>query len=480
MFLKKSTKKARIASVVLSGLVLAFLFGVTINSSLVRAQTSGEVTIVEAPPEEIPELTQAQKDRAILEGQLAQLEREIAAKQKELDGQKGHSSSISNEIKIINTKISQAKLQIQSKNLTITKLSKDISKKESTIDTLEEKLDKEREALGQMIRQTHQIDETPFVYIALGKTTVSEFYSDLDSFETLKRSVKVSLDQVREIKDDTEAEKKTLEKQHDQALDVKYDLEAVKKNIEQNEKQQQKLLNDSKNKEKTIGNTIADRQVEANRIRAQLFQFAGGTAAIPFDKALGYANEASGKTNIQPSFVLAILTQESNLGSNVGKCYLTDTATGAGVNVNSTKTYPNVMKPSRDVAPFIAITGALGRDPFKTVVSCPIAGAGGYGGAMGPAQFIASTWKSIEKRIASARGVSLANPWNAEDAIMASAIYLSDLGGSGTSSSSQIRAACKYYGSGGSTCSYGRSVMSLKLKIQAKIDYLNEYGVEKP
>jgi membrane-bound lytic murein transglycosylase B len=134
------------------------------------------------------------------------------------------------------------------------------------------------------------------------------------------------------------------------------------------------------------------------------------------------------------------------------------------------------MKPTRDVGPFLDITSSLGMDYGKTVVSCPIAGVAGWGGAMGPAQFIASTWKLVASRVSNITGS--ANPWSARDSITASSIYLSDLG-AGTSYSSQIRAACKYYGSGGSSCSYGTSVMGRVTKIQADIDYLKQYGVSR-
>jgi len=136
------------------------------------------------------------------------------------------------------------------------------------------------------------------------------------------------------------------------------------------------------------------------------------------------------------------------------------------------------MKATRDVTPFLEITNKLGYNAYKTVVSCPIASAGGYGGAMGPAQFIASTWKIFEERLKDTLGHD-ANPWTAEDAFMASAMYLSDLGAGTGTYSGEIKAACKYYGSGGTTCSYGRSVMSLKAKIQEDIDYLVQYGVSR-
>jgi large subunit ribosomal protein L31 len=45
--------------------------------------------------------------------------------------------------------------------------------------------------------------------------------------------------------------------------------------------------------------------------------------------------------------VLAILTQESNLGQNVGQCYLRDNSTGAGVGKNTGTVFQKVMSPTR-------------------------------------------------------------------------------------------------------------------------------------
>jgi len=128
------------------------------------------------------------------------------------------------------------------------------------------------------------------------------------------------------------------------------------------------------------------------------------------------------------------------------------------------------MHPTRDVPIFLSITSDLGFNAYKTAVSCPIGGYG-YGGAMGPAQFIPSTWKLFADRLKSALGYE-ANPWSPYDAFMASGLYLTDLGAIGNSASAQSRAACKYYGTGGSSCSYSRSVMTLKAKIQANINLL--------
>ena len=159
------------------------------------------------------------------------------------------------------------------------------------------------------------------------------------------------------------------------------------------------------------------------------------------------------------------LTQESNLGANVGQCYLVDPITGTGKGKNTGTPFANLMKPSRDVGPFMEITSTLGFNAFTTAVSCPIAGVAGWGGAMGPAQFIPSTWKIFISRLQAILG-HYPNPWAPKDAFMASSMYLTDLGGIGVSVSAQSIAACKYYGSGGTACAYGKQVMAKATKIQ--------------
>lgn len=421
----------------------------------------------------------AQSDRAALEAELAKLEAQIAEREKDLAEQKGQSVSISRDISILATQIADSKLKIQAKQLTIKKLSSEINHKQSTIVDLEDKLSREQESLAQMLRKTHEIDETPFVYVALGNDTVSEFYRDLDSFSTLNRSIQVSLNHVRNVKDQTETEKKDLEVKQDKEQDTKIELEEQKKLVETSQTQHKQLLTISKSKEEVISKYISETQAKVNQIKARLFQLAGGAQAIRFDQALIYAENASEKTNVDPAFLLAILTQESGIGKNVGQCYLTNAKTGAGVGKNTGTAFARVMAPTRDVPPFLQITEDLGMDPYKTPVSCPIAGVVGWGGAMGPAQFIASTWKIVEARVKSMLGSGTPNPWAPQDAFMASAIYLSDLGAKGTSYTAQMKAACKYYGSGGYTCGYGRSVLALKASIQSDIDYLNQYGVSR-
>ena len=127
------------------------------------------------------------------------------------------------------------------------------------------------------------------------------------------------------------------------------------------------------------------------------------------------------------------------------------------------------MKPDRDVAPFLKITAAAGRDWQNTRVSCPQ--EIGYGGAMGPAQFIPSTWVLYDDLITKATGEAVADPWNPRDAFMAAGFLLRDNGATKGGYSAERDAACKYFS--GRRCSqsswaatYGTQVMQKAANIQ--------------
>ena len=413
----------------------------------------------------------SQSDKDYCRNELTQIEAELASLLKKQKEQQKATGTLKGDVAYLTTQINALKTKIKARALAIAQLKINIGEKISTINSLSSKIDREHNSLAQLLRNTNEFDKENSVIFLLSNDSISSFYSDLESYNSIKQAIKNSVDIINGVKTQTEVEKSDLEKKQDAETDAKAELESAQKSTAKAEADKKQLLTISKQKEAAYNTLAAEKKARADKIRSALFSLAGISTKIDFGTALSYANEVNNKLGIDPAFLLAILTQESNLGANVGQCYLTNPDTGAGVGKNTGTPFANVMKPTRDVAPFMDITNALGFNAFQTAVSCPIAGVAGYGGAMGPAQFIPSTWKLFASRLKDILG-HYANPWSPRDAFMASGMYLTDLGATGNSASTQNKAACKYYGSGGSTCSYSKSVMNLKAKIQANIDLL--------
>lgn len=409
-----------------------------------------------------------------LRAELQVIEKEIKEQQGILSKKQLEGASIERDVAILNAKIKEAQLKIKKHNLAIERLGKDIVVKTSVIQSLDNNINEGKESLAQIIRKTNQIEDYSLPEILLGSDDLSNSLIDLDTFASINDAMSHTFIELRDAKRANEEEKTNLDKKKNQEIDTRINVEGEKKKIEAAEAEKKKLLALNKTEQASYQKVIADKAKRAAEIRTALFGLRD-SAAIPFGTALEYAKKASAKTGVRPAFVLAILTQESNLGANVGSCYLTNTLTGSGVRVSTGVAQDRIMKPERDIAPFLQITKELGRDYLTTRVSCPF--TIGYGGAMGPAQFIPSTWNMFKKRIATMLNVDVADPWNPEHAFMASALYLADLGAISGSYTAERNAACKYYSGrvcGGTTNTfYGDQVMAKTAGIQSNIDFLN-------
>ena len=448
------------------------MFGKAVIAFIILVAVYGSGFITFQHSTKAQELTP--EERATLERQYDELQREIAVQEQIIKDTQAKKNTLQGDVTTLNAQIKAAQAQINAKNITIKQLSSQIVKKNAVIGELSSRIERGKESLAAILRQTQMLDDYSVVSVALSAQSVSGFFIDLDAFTSIKTDLKSLFADIRDAKEQTENEKADLATKKDQTADAKYEVEIQQKQITNNKIQKQQLLTITANQEAAYKKILAERQAKAAAIRAALFPLRDA-GAITFGNALAYAKEIQAKTGVRPALILAVLTQESNLGANVGQCYLTNDSTGAGVGKNTGTPFAKVMSPTRDVSPFLALSNQLGFDPHRQVVSCPIASAGGWGGAMGPAQFIASTWALYASRVASARGVAVANPWDPQDAITAMSIYLGGLGAGSGGYTAERTAAAKYY-AGGAWATAGRgyanSVMALAGSLQSNIDFL--------
>ena len=456
-----------ISAAVLTVVVVSTLAGATLP---LFAQESGDIV---------------SSRRTQLEAELKKIEQDINAQKTILAEKQKESVSLERDVAILNAQISKAQLSIKARTLTIEKLSEDIGGKGKTITKLSDKMERERASLAQLIRKTDQIDTYSLVEVMLGGESISEFFSDIDSFQSINESVADSITVVKDVKRDTEVEKVELEEKKKEESTLREAQVLERKRIEQAEAEKKRILKLSKGKEQEYQKVIKDKEKSAAAIRAELFSLRGG-AAIPFGKALEYANVVAEKTGVRPAFLLGIIAEESNLGENVG-----------------TGNWKVDMHPTRDQPIFGQLVASLGLDPDAMPVSKKP--WYGYGGAMGPAQFIPSTWvcfagyintssgrcgknadgtwsgpweyNQAKDRIGALTGNTPPNPWNPQDAFMASGLLLSDNGAwKKTAEAERFAALCYLAGCANAKkpayAFYGDDVIALAAKYQGMIDTL--------
>jgi len=427
--------------------------------------------------------TEAER-RERLELQLQTVERQILQQKVLVDSKRQERQSLERDLNLIDAEITKAELGIEARELAIAELTSQIGDKAVVIDILTERLEKQRASLAELIRQTQAVDDYSLVEVMLSNDNFSEFFTDVESFRSVKSSLNDSLETLEEIKIDTEEQKQSLEEKQLTEAELKRLQELEKQEIEQKESQKEEILEVTRGQEEAYVELLEAQQKTAGQLRAQLFDLLGGGGAIPFPEAVALAQVASQQTGVSASLILAILEQESAYGSNIGSCVYDEVIHGRPV-----------MHPDRDAPVFIAMPAELGFDPSRQQISCPWIRQGsrvGWGGAMGPSQFIPSTWAiyggfvnngstwsyvKSQDAIRTLLGKSTpSSPFQNQDAFLATALLMRDNGAAGTYNSEWTAAIRYFAGWAGANNPinhpYGDSVMARKQRLENEIRIL--------
>lgn len=391
--------------------------------------------------------------RAKLEEDLASLEEEISGFNDVIIGKQKEAITLERDIAIFDAQIKKTRLEIRSLELLIQRLSNQIREKEDSINNIVANIDRQKLSLAESLRKLREYDDASLIEVILSYERLSDFFGDIDAIDVVQNSLQNLFTELRETrKTEEELKNDFTVRKHDQEAS-KALLAIEKRGLEEREAERQKILDITRGTEAIYQDIVAKKKRSAASIRSQLFLLEG-SPAIPFEKAVLFAEKASARTGVRVAFILGVIAQESELGRNIGQCNLPDDP--------PKYKWPAIMKPSRDHAPYLDITARLGFDPNLMPLSCPL--SVGWGGAMGPAQFIPSTWILFEGRIAKATTHNPPNPWDPEDAFMASAIFLGDLGA--TDIAGEHEAAARYFAGSSWNTSLGRRYAS---QVLAKV-----------
>ncbi len=465
---------------------------VVVISVLVMVPLLSYIHTVEGAEQSATEEAIAQR-RAQLEKDLANLEQLIKQQQVLLDSKRGERVTLERDVAILDAEIEKARIAIRAQEIAIVDLENDIWEKEVNILELTDKIDRERESLASLIQRTAELDETSLVEILFSEQSLAEVFAEYDDFRVIKIALNTSFQELEQLRRLNADAKNVLEERQAEEEELKLLQELQQDKLEQQEDQKVRILTVTKGEEARYQQMIAANERSAAQIRSELFELQG-SAAINLGDAIEFANFASSKTGVRPALILGVLKQETRLGEFLGN----------GV-------WTQDMHPTRDRPLYKVITDTLGLDP----ASMPVSAKPGYGwgGAMGPAQFIPSTWacyggyintrtndcnnaartydwdtywagpweyRADKDRLRIVRGKqSPSNPWDNQDAFIGAATLMKDNGADGGTLYAERLAALRYFAgwvnaSNPAYAFYGDGVMEHAAYYQQQIDTLKE------
>lgn len=418
---------------------------------------------------ETDELQAVKDESSELQQQLKEIENQITQYKKDIANIQGQKKTYQRKLDELAKQRATLNLQIEASIILIDDLEKKMSEVKSQLDQAEVKSEEIKEHVAEIIRKIYKYDSTSFLIIFFSKNSLGESIREIQDYQKLDQNLKIYLEANLENQGKLVEHKENLNDKQENIQNL-INIKSIQNDeLADTATQQSELLKEAKIKEIEDTKTLAEKKKIVTEIKSRIYELFNAGEKINFEKAVSIAQWASEQTGVRTAFLLAILTQESNLGKNVGTCNRPGDP--------ARKSWKNIMKPTRDQEPFLLITKELGLNPDITPVSCPMFNKDGsqfgWGGAMGPAQFIPSTWIGYRDKVTNITGKS-ANPWDIRDAFIASALLLK-ANGAGTKSG-EHDAALRYF-SGGTNpvySFYADSVLKIAQKYQEDIDSIGQ------
>lgn len=391
-----------------------------------------------------------------LKKQLESLQGEIDSYRGVVEEKQAHAATLEGEIGRLNASIKKEEGGIELRTNAIGNISQEIETRKAEVARLERLEEKRREDLGHALQSYAEADSSSLLEILLEGATLAESVDRVETISQLEGGIALEVDALGALAHTIEERVNYLAEKREEEQQLRRVQELARQELERNRQREKNILQQTRGEEKRYRELLTKSQVSAQAIRQQIYVLEGVGVSLKFEDALRLAEYVSSLTGIRPAFLLAVLQKESRWGEKQG-----------------TGNWRQDMHP-RDHDAFLAITKELGVNPDTMPVSKKP--WYGWGGAMGPAQFIPTTWVAYKAEVARLTGHNPPNPWNISDAFVAAGVKLGKAGANKRTPDQEWRAAMIYFAGGNwqnkSYAFYGDSVMEFAETLQEQINVL--------
>jgi len=351
----------------------------------------------------------------------------IASLEKKLKKEQAEKAKLEQNLGQIQNSVYATQRDINKTQSTIKSTTETILRKEEEIIQINQRIDLQMEVLKGIMQELFYAKKESLAGVIMSDGEFDDILGSSDHLVMLEEKLRTVANEIVEAKSKVEGEKTELAQMKEEHED----------NLEEKKDQQQDLLavkaevaSDVAEKEATI----SELNQKIAELRSALSGFLGKSYDTKdIDDAVKFASKATG---IRKEFLQAELIVETGYGTFTGGCKYDDKK-----NLR--------MKPA-DKTEFLKLAKELekayGGNYLNKKLSCTPKRNGvffGYGGAMGVAQFMPTTWIGYKSKISAKTGSNPADPWDLADGITGMAIKLAN--GGATSKKGEFGASMLYY-----------------------------------
>ena len=385
--------------------VLALLFFVLVSLEAAGSSDDNSENKEEINAEETQNLIDQKRE------EIKQVQSKINGYNAEIKAKQKDARTLNREMSIYQSRIGKNELEIKETKLAIETAELEVGDIENKIVEGEEKVERDKRMLKNMIKTLYSYEQDSMLEVLMTRNNVSDFFNEVNAAKSIENKIFKTIVSLKVEKEELGLRGVELEEQQEeqsQLVQVRYQQN---ESLDELKVQKKQILEETKGEEKKFQQILEENKQILPALKAQLMDLQSLGTKIKFDDAFSAAEYIGSMTGVRPAYLLAILKKESSLGTNVGG-----------------GTYQVDMSP-RQWATFEAITAELGYDPNEMPVSKKPRSYSGWGGAMGPAQMMPTTWRVYQNEVSEITGNRPSDPWDLTDAIASMAVKVSKVPG---------------------------------------------------
>lgn len=424
-------------------LLTLFYFNETIKS---LAESQDDSRGSEFSVEEINNSTREVRE------EIKQVQEKIDGYAAEVKDLKSKARTLDRELNIYKNNIYKNELEITETKLKIKETELEVEETNNKIEEGEKRIEKNRELLKNSMKLLYTYEQNSMFEILMTTDSISDFFNEVNAIESVKNKIFEVIVDLRNEKESLVLKEEELEERQIQQQELIQIKAQQNESLEGLKRQKNELLEFTKGEEKKFQQILEENKSILPSLKAKLYELQSLGNKIKFEDAFSAAKYVGSITGVRPAYLLGILKVESDLGINTGsgnwnddmyQCYLRISKIAK---TSARKKY-YIDKAESEKNGYFSIVNRLNIEPNSVNVSKEP--TYGCGGAMGPAQFIPTTWLAYEERISNVTGHYPPNPWDLTDAVAAMAIKVSDIPGVTSGDyNAEYDAAGRYLGGG--------------------------------
>jgi len=395
--------------------------GLLLGVSAVQAVAVNDGAKVDEAIDEIAENQAMIDDKR---SEIEELDKQIEQFQQREASSGEEAKQIDRQIRSIKGKLEKARLELKQTELNMAAVKEEKEETVGEIEQLELRVEEKQAQLKELLRLLFQKEQKSIVLVWLDSGSFSEMMAKRNEIQRVQDESMMVVQELRQKVNDLRVQEEQLEQQENDLGQLTDMLGEQQEDLSAKKSEQAVFLTAKKEEQARYKQKIAAAEAAQKEIEQEIFTLRDAGIKISLTEAVDMARYAGQLTGVRPALLLGVLKVESNMGKSVGS-----------------GKYPDDMQPASREA-FLRVTAKLGLDPNTAPISARPKSMSGWGGAMGPGQFMPATWEGIEPRVAQLMGKSAPNPYELTDAFVATAMLLADKGA--TSAAGEYEAVNRY------------------------------------